>query len=498
MIFKPTLVDIKSIGYYLGKIVIGYGLLLFIPFIISLCYGEYPDGLNLAIGLFCCLIAGYGLLLFCPHTPTLSWMQGMVVVSLAWLLFMFLGAIPLWLSGHFTSYLDACFDSMSGLATVGLSLFQDLDHASHSIQMWRFLQAFVGGQGMILIAVIFLSRVGGVSGLYAGEGREDRILPNITHTAREIWKITFICLCLGTCALWIAGINDGFSPQESFWHGLWLFISSWDTCGFAPQGMGMIYYHSRNMELITMICFILGSMSFALHHSILSGNRKEIFRDIEIIVLVVSVTILFAILCKGLQQNNIYPNVACLVQKGLYILMSAHTTTGHQTVYPSQFINEWGQISMCVLIIAMAIGACAGSTGGGIKLLRIGIIIKGIIQDITRLAAPDSAIIKDKFHHIKDIFLDDKVVRAALLITLLFIFIYGIGALIGVCYGYPFLNAIFESVSTASGTGLSCGITALSMPDVLKIVYIFEMWAGRLEFMSVLALIGFVMALAKR
>ncbi|OIP38003.1 hypothetical protein AUJ95_07400 [Candidatus Desantisbacteria bacterium CG2_30_40_21] len=498
MIPKPTIIDIKSIGYYLGRLIIGYGLLLLIPFVISMFYGEYSDSLNLAIGLFCCLIAGYGLLLFCPQTSTLAWMQGMVIASLAWLLFMLFGAIPLYLSGYFNSYLDACFDSMSGLATVGLPLFQDLDHASHGIKMWRFLQAFVGGQGMILIAMIFLGRVGGVSGLYAGEGREDRILPNITHTAREIWKITCIYLCLGTIALWIAGISAGFSWKESFWHGLWLFISSWDTCGFAPQGMGMIYYHSMAMELITMICFIMGSMSFVLHYTLLSGNRREIFKDIEIMAFVISITVLFTILCVSLQQNNIYPNIACLVQKGIYILMSAHTTTGHQTVYPSQFISEWGQIGMCVLIIAMAIGACAGSTGGGIKVLRVGIIIKGIIQDIIRLVSPSSAIIKDKFHHIKDTFLDDRIVRVALSITFFFALIYGIGALIGIFYGYPCLNAIFESVSVASGTGLSCGITVSSMPDILKIVYIFEMWAGRLEFMSVLALVGFGMALMKR
>jgi len=130
--------------------------------------------------------------------------------------------------------------------------------------------------------------------------------------------------------------------------------------------------------------------------------------------------------------------------------------------------------------------------------LRVGIIIKGIIQDIIRLVSPSSAIIKDKFHHIKDTFLDDRIVRVALSITFFFALIYGIGALIGIFYGYPCLNAIFESVSVASGTGLSCGITVSSMPDILKIVYIFEMWAGRLEFMSVLALVGFGMALMKR
>jgi trk system potassium uptake protein TrkH len=152
---------------------------------------------------------------------------------------------------------------------------------------------------------------------------------------------------------------------------------------------------------------------------------------------------------------------------------------------------------MTGLICAMAIGGCACSTAGGIKILRIGIFIKALRQDIRRIILPERAIVSQRFHHIKDIFLEDRQVRSALLITLLYLGLYILGAIIGTWFGYPFLDSLFESTSAAANVGLSCGITDSAMPAVLKLTYIFQMWAGRLEFMSVFILIGFFIAAVK-
>jgi trk system potassium uptake protein TrkH len=140
----------------------------------------------------------------------------------------------------------------------------------------------------------------------------------------------------------------------------------------------------------------------------------------------------------------------------------------------------------------MAIGGSTGSTAGGIKVLRIGILVKGIIQDIKLLGLPKSAVMREKFHHIKDILLEDKVVRGAMFVICCFLFTYGLGAFVGVCCGYPLLNALFDSVAAASTSGLTCGVVSTQMPFLLKLVYIFEMWAGRLEFISIFALISFI------
>jgi len=119
------------------------------------------------------------------------------------------------------------------------------------------------------------------------------------------------------------------------------------------------------------------------------------------------------------------------------------------------------------------------------------------LLDIKRIMLPERAIVVQKFHHIKEVFLEDKQVRSALLITLAFLILYGIGAGVGMFFGYPFANALFESTSAAANVGLSCGITSPSMPAGLKLTYILQMWAGRLEFMSVFTLIGFLITAVK-
>jgi trk system potassium uptake protein TrkH len=130
-------------------------------------------------------------------------------------------------------------------------------------------------------------------------------------------------------------------------------------------------------------------------------------------------------------------------------------------------------------------------------MLRVGIIFKALLQDVKTIILPEKAVVIQKFHHIKNIFLEDKQVRPVLMITLMYLLLYALGALLGMCYGHPFLYSLFESTSAAANVGLSCGITNAAMPALLKLTYIFQMWAGRLEFMSVFTLAGFVVAVIK-
>ena len=119
---------------------------------------------------------------------------------------------------------------------------------------------------------------------------------------------------------------------------------------------------------------------------------------------------------------------------------------------------------------------------------------KALKEDLKRIILPEKAIIVEKFHHIKEVFLEDKMARSALLIALCYFILYWLGALVGMYFGYPFLNALFESTSAAANVGLSCGITGAGMPTALKVTYIIQMWAGRLEFMSIFTLVGFMVA----
>lgn len=357
---------------------------------------------------------------------------------------------------------------------------------------------FMGGQGIVIVALSFFVKGATVAfKMYVGEARDEKILPNVIDTSRFIWLVSFVYLILGTLALGITGILEGMKPGNAFFHGVCVFMAAFDTGGFAPQSQNILYYHSLPYEIITIIIMIFGAINFKLHYSVWMGNRKEIFKNIETITLVITVMLTFLITAFGLRQTGIYPQALVLFRKGFYQLISAHTGTGYQTLYASQFISDWNHLALVGVICAMALGGAACSTTGAIKMLRIGIIFKAMVEDIKRIILPESAVIVQKFHHIKEIFLVDKQVRSALLITLAYLMLYAMGALIGMFYGYPFINSLFESTSAAANVGLSCGITNINMPAALKVTYIFQMWAGRLEFMSVFTLAGFFVALVK-
>jgi trk system potassium uptake protein TrkH len=498
MILRPQPEDIKIIGYYLGKIIMGLAFTMLIPLGIGLVFAEWNPTLDFVITLEITLIAGLILTRLCLTEKDLNWMQGMIVVSLSWLAAMLLGAIPLWLSGHWLSYLDACFDAMSGFATTGLTLIQDLDHLSYTHNFWRHFIMFIGGQGVVIVALsFFVKGYAGALRMYVGEARDEKILPNVIYTVRFIWLVSLVYLILGTCALGLAGFFNGMKPVNAFFHGACIFMAAFDTGGFAPQSQNILYYHSLPIEGITMILMILGAINFKLHYHIWTGNRREIIKNIETITFFVAIMATFIITAAGLTQSGAYPKASMLFRKGFYQLISGHTGTGYQTIYASQFLKDWSPLALVGVIGAMAFGGAVSSTTGAIKMLRIGVIFKALLQDVKRIILPERAIVVQKFHHIKDMFLEDKLARSALLITLMYLALYGFGTLVGLFLGYPFLNSLFESTSAAANVGLSCGLTQATMPSLLKITYIFQMWAGRLEFMSVFTLIGVFVAALK-
>jgi trk system potassium uptake protein TrkH len=306
-----------------------------------------------------------------------------------------------------------------------------------------------------------------------------------------------VFLILGTFALGIVGIASGMKAVNAFFHGVCIFMAAFDTGGFAPQSQNILYYHSSALEVVTIVIMILGAINFKLHYHIWMGNRKELFKNIETVTLFITLMLTFGITALGLVHSNVYPGAWMLFRKGFYQLVSGHTGTGYQTIYPLQFITEWSSLSLVGVICAMALGGAVCSTTGAIKMLRIGVIFKALLEDTKRVIMPERAVVIQKFHHIKTVLLNDKLARSALLITLCYLVLYFLGAIIGMLFGYPLLTSLFESVSAAANVGLSCGITQAGMPAGLKITYIFQMWAGRLEFMSIFTLIGFFVAAVK-
>lgn len=485
--------DYRIIGYYTGRVTVGVGYLMLVPMVTSIIFREWSPAIDFALSAVLTLLVGYTLSLICrtPNTPGLT--HAMVIAAASWLLAMALSAVPYMLSGHMGSFLDACFDTMSGYTTTGIFLLQDLDHLSQGLNMWRHLLTYVGGQGIVVLALTYLiGSTGGAFKIMVGEGKEEKLEPNVRHIANQIWHISFVYLAVGTVVLGGIGIAEGIQPHLAFLHGAYIFMSAWSTGGFAPYSQNMLYYHSSAMEIASMVIFILGSYNFALHYAIWRGDRREMVRNIEIVSFCITVVTTFSLVCGALMRHGVYADAVALFRRGFFMLVSGHTTTGQSNIYARTFVREWGPLGMLAVTIAMSIGASAASTGGGFKGLRVGLVFKGLIADVKKLLSPERAIVTEHYHHIRDRIITDGAVRSAAVVIVLYVLIYVAGTVVGMMYGYPLADALFESVSAGSNTGLSCGVTQEAMPTLLKVVYIAEMWMGRLEFMSVFAVFGFI------
>jgi len=492
--------DIRTVSYYSGYITLVTSMLMLIPILTSLLSAEYNVVLDFVISITIALSTGIILIIFGQRaSKKLEWKHGLIVASLSWVILMILCAIPYYLSGNTNSFLDAAFDVMSGFTTTGLVLTQNLDHLSLGLNMWRHMLTFVGGQGMVVLALTFLVKdTVGAYKMYVGEGKDIELVPNVKNTAKIIWTISMVYLTIGTLILWIDGMLIGLKPDSSLSHGLFIFMSTWSTGGFAPMSQNILYYHSFSYEIITLILFIIGSLNFGLHYAVWQGKKKEVLKNIEVQSFFITVTLTAFFIVLSLSKLSVYPNAVALFRKGVYSLLSAHTTTGVGTLYARQFALEWGDFSVLMLIIAMLIGGSACSTAGGFKGLRVGVVFKGIIADIRKMLGSERRIKIYKFHYIKDQVLEDGMVKSAAFIIICYMILFTIGTALGTYYGYPALSAAFEAASVTGNVGLSIGITTPTMPSLMKIYYIIAMYLGRLEFISVFVLIGFIFGGVKR
>ena len=490
MLRRPTLGNLHHIAHDVGRVlgvVAAAGLL---PLGWAIALGEWGPAADLVlmigVAAFLAGLAVYG----SPPRDTLKvWGHGLIVVACVWLVVPAIGAIPLLLSGHFGGPLDAYFDAMSGVTTTGLATIQDLDHLAMSTNVWRHTLQFLGGQGIVLAALTFFSASGALS-LYEAEGRDHRIFPSVGSTARFIWLVSFVHGLIGITALTINGVlAQGFSLVRSFFHGLTIFMAAFDTGGFSPQSTSIGYYHSAGYEAVVGVLMLAGAMSFGLHHAIWL-RRRGVGRNIEVRTFATTLTVLVAVTLVGLAVTGVFTEPAPLVRRGLFQLLSAHTGTGFANVSSAE-LGRWTGLAFAGIVVAMALGGMSSSTAGGVKSLRIGITVRSIVDTVRRALTPNRTVISRTYYQYGDHTLEPTMATSAMAISLLYVGLYLAGAGIALAYGYELSAALFESVSAGAAVGLSVGIVSPDMPTVLEIVMILQMWVGRLEFISVFALLGF-------
>ena len=498
MLIRPDRGDLRIIGFYVGKIVFGIGLLQLAPLAAALVLREWDDASGLTVGAAVAVIIGRVTEVRFRTAHSLDWSHGLVTVALAWLVGPMLLSIPLYLSGHYNGMFDAFFEAMSGLTDLGWTLTQDLDHLSAPIQYLRHLSQFAGGQGIVVVMLtVFANSNAQIGTLYVGEARDDRIVPNIVRTARFIYLVAFVYLLVGTTAFWLAGLSAGLTPGRAFFHGVNLFMAAFDTGGFTPYSLSIAYYHSAAVEGVAIVLMLAGSMSFGIHFLMWRARYRDALRNFELRTYAVTAFSIAAIGLIGLGRSGAYTDVEHLFRKGVFTYISGHTSTGFSVTPSRLFATEWGLIAPAALVIAMALGGMASSTAGGIKVIRVGLAAKSVFRDIRRVLAPESSVVLATYHSQSRIIISDVAVRSAVSLIILFLLSFLGGALLGVYYGFPFHEAMFEATSAGVNTGLSIGIIDPELPSPMKVMYLVQMYLGRLEFMSAFAMVGYGVALVR-
>ena len=321
------------------------------------------------------------------HRQELRVRDGFVVVALFWMVLALVGSIPLMLAEQpEMDFTDAMFESMSGLTTTGATVLTGIDHLPRSIQFYRQELQWLGGMGIIVLAVAVLPMLGiGGMQLYRAETpgpmKDNKLTPRITETAKALWYIYLGLTVSCAVAYWFAGMDVFDAVSHSF--------STVAIGGFSPHDLSIGYFNSPTIELVAVVFMLLAGVNFSLHFlawrsvSVLAYFRDSEFRAyITVLLLAAVVTVSY------LYLNGTFPRLGDALHHGIFQVVSIGTTTGFTT---AAYFHWPGFLPVMLLFISF-IGGCAGSTGGGMKVIRFLLLFKQGIREISRLVHPNAQI----------------------------------------------------------------------------------------------------------
>ncbi|WP_440991142.1 TrkH family potassium uptake protein [Haloarchaeobius baliensis] len=439
-------------------------------------------------------------------TPVAT-MAGYVPASAGWEPVTVAGATSRSSLLYFRNPLHALFESMSGWTGSGLTMAAHEPSLPRSVQWWRSLIQYVGGVGVIVLTVTILSRPGsGSYALYRSEAREEKIHPSVVSTVRTVWKIfvgyTLLSIAVLFLALWW---SQDLPLFETFWQALNHAMTALSTGGFSVTDNSMETYNSPLVETVLLPVMTLGAVAFPIHYAVLSnGEWSELYEDVQTrwlflllgggIVALSAQNALVGLVPEGYGATVASPvpvlSTAELdaIRDGTFQWVSALSCTGFQ----SSPIGRWSDGGKLLLAGAMTMGGAAGSTVGGIKIIRGYTVSKGIQWQFSRVFLPQSAVVSTVIDGRRlDADAMNREFAEAAIVSLLWVILLLASSLVlvnltGPDFGYA--DALFEVASAQGNVGLSTGITGPEMPAVAEVLFLFNMWIGRLEIIPVLVL----------
>lgn len=471
--------NITAILNIIGHVMKYEIILLLIPFFVALFYGQgdanaflYTVLLMIPIALILIKIKGKKNEIYAK--------EGFLTVGLAWIVISFFGALPFIFSGAIPSLVDAFFEASSGFTTTGASILTEIQSLPKGILFWRSFTHWVGGMGfLIFILALMPTFSGNTIHLLKAESpgpTPGKIVPKIKQTAKILYAIYFVLTLIETIFLKSAGL----SWYDSIIHAL----GTAGTGGFSNMNASVAAFNNPAVEWIITIFMLLFGVNFVLYFQLIRGNVKAFFKSEELKWYLIAVFASIIIIAVNIIPFN-HGDVTKSIRDSAFQVSSIVTTTGYATVN----FNLWPTLSKVILIMLMFMGAMAGSTGGGIKTIRIVIIFKAIRREIDKILHP---------RRVKSVKIDGNVVEEETISgVFLFIFAYIIISLIAIFIvsfdNFDITTTVTSVIATLSNIGPGLEMVGPAgnfsvFSDLSKLVLSFCMLAGRLEIYPMLIL----------
>lgn len=466
------------IRFILCKVLQFAGVFMMLPALVALIYKEHNGIWFLIVGVASFILGTVGAL-FKPTNKVFYAREGFVTVSLSWILLSLVGALPFTLSGEIPSYIDAIFETVSGFTTTGASILTDVEAMSQSAMFWRCFTNWVGGMGVLVFIMAIVPLSGGPNmHLMRAEspGPEvGKLVPKVKDTAKILYGI-YLGL---TVILFVSYLLTGMKLYDA----MIITFATMGTGGFANLNASVGGY-SNASQIVAIVFMVLCGINFNAYFYLLRRKGKDFWKIEEVrwyLGFFFAVTAIIAY-----QIRNIYPTVREAIHHAAFQSASIMTTTG----FSSADFDLWPTLSKSLLVMLMIIGACAGSTGGGIKVSRVVIAIRIIGRELSHLTHPRS-VKKVKFNGQT---VSEDTVKSVSSYMLAYVLVVVISTLIVAIDGFDFTTTITSIFATLGniGPGLAlvgpCGNYA-AFSDLSKIVLSIDMLTGRLEIFPILVLL---------
>lgn len=406
--------------------------------------------------------------------------DGYLVVTLGWLLISFFGSLPYVISGAIPTYPDAFFESMSGFTTTGATILVDIESVTQGILFWRSLTQWIGGMGIIVLAVAILPILGiGGMQLFQSEApgiSPDKLKPRIRDTAKRLW-IIYIVLTLVEVGLLMLG---DMSFYDAINHGL----TTMATGGFSPKNSSIAFYESPYIQYVITLFMLLAGTNFTLNYFMLKGNFKKVWKNEEFRYYIGFVLVISLITTLGVYLVS-EVDLETAFRQAIFQVVAIVTTTGYITAD----YTAWTPFLTLLFFLLMFTGASAGSTSGGVKIVRHVILLKNSILQMKRQIHP-SAVIPVRYN---DKAVTQDITFNVLAFFIIYINIFTIGAGIMTLFGVDFITAMGSVATSLGNVGPGIGTVGpvdnfAHLPSAGKWFLSFLMLLGRLELFTVILL----------